>query len=151
MFEVALDANEDFDAALFMAAHGWYRQAMGTLRSAIEALSVAAGFAIRKESAKLRSWRDGLLKPEPKFGNARDFLKGATALDAAKQAVGGAGLFGGPNPAGVLQTIYNTLCPYNHSQADATNGAIWSSNGPVYVYEAFGAFGDTYKDVMAMG
>jgi hypothetical protein len=46
--------------------------------------------------------------------------------------------------------VYEELCPYVHSQADATNGAIWESNGPIYVADAFAAFGEAYKDTLGM-
>jgi hypothetical protein len=147
MFEVNLDAGEDFDAALFMAAHGWYRQGVGTLRSAIESLTIAAGFAVRQDVIQYQRWRDGQI--EPKFGNAGDHLAQAESLQVAEHAVGGSGLFG-LKPGGVLKTIYRGLCRYVHAYADATNGAIWESNGPVYVYEVFEAFGATYRDALAM-
>jgi hypothetical protein len=147
MFEPGLDVGEDFEAALFVAVHGWYRQALGTLRSAIETMTIAASFAVRQDESRYREWRDG--KREPKFGNGRDLLAQAALLKPAEQAIGGAGLFG-RTPAGVLQVIYEELCPYVHAQANATNGAIWQSNGPVYVEEAFAEFGEAYKDTLAM-
>lgn len=46
MEEVSLLAGEEFNALVFNALHGYYRQAIGCLRNALETLMVAAGFAV---------------------------------------------------------------------------------------------------------
>ena len=35
-----------------------------------------------------------------------------------------------------LASIYENLCNYTHSRSDASDGALWQSNGPVYNNEA---------------
>src|SRR5258708_1091334 len=37
---------------------------------------------------------------------------------------------------GFLATVYQALCNYAHSRPDASDGALWQSNGPVYNNEA---------------
>ena len=49
MFEPALDASDEFQAAPFMATHGWYRQATAGLRNALEATATGAAFAVRND------------------------------------------------------------------------------------------------------
>jgi hypothetical protein len=148
MFNAALDAADDFQAATFSAAHGYYRQGMASLRSALETLTISAGYAVRQDRQGLRKWLDGHV--EPKFGNAREFLVAYPRLRPLERAIGGAGLFG-RRPDGVLLKLYRELSGYIHSQASATNGAIWQSNGPVWVPEAFDQFYAAFRDVMAMG
>jgi hypothetical protein len=63
MFEAAWDATDEFSAAPFIAAHGWYRQATGALRTALESLVIAAGYAVRVEDAGLARWRAGVATP----------------------------------------------------------------------------------------
>ena len=36
-----------------------------------------------------------------------------------------------------MEDLYYDLCAYAHSRPDATDGAIWESNGPVYAAAAF--------------
>jgi hypothetical protein len=51
-FDAYLDAYDEFEAAPFVAAHGWYRQATAGLRNALEVMTHAARYAIRGEPAK---------------------------------------------------------------------------------------------------
>ena len=37
---------------------------------------------------------------------------------------------------GFLAGVYQALCNYTHSRPDASDGALWQSNGPVYNNEA---------------
>ena len=56
IFNVSWDAAEDFNVSTFNGVHGYYRQALGHLRSALEGLTFAAYFAKRKDAAGLRGW-----------------------------------------------------------------------------------------------
>ena len=38
---------------------------------------------------------------------------------------------------GWMEALYYDLCAYAHSRQDATDGAMWESNGPVYATGAF--------------
>jgi hypothetical protein len=40
-------------------------------------------------------------------------------------------------PKGWLETLYEELCSYTHSRPDSSDGGIWRSNGPIYVWEGF--------------
>ena len=73
IFNVGSDAAEDFNVSTFNAAHGYYRQGMFLLRSAVEGLTHAASFAKRQDKAGLQAWLSGDCE-SPKFGNARDIL-----------------------------------------------------------------------------
>jgi hypothetical protein len=59
MEEPALLAGEEFDALVFNAMHGYYRQAIGCLRNALEILTVAAGLAVTNNQALYAAWRNG--------------------------------------------------------------------------------------------
>ena len=71
VFESALLANDEFDALAFITLNGYYRQALGCLRNALEVLTIGAGLAIKQDPALFARWRNG---EEVKFGNARDWL-----------------------------------------------------------------------------
>lgn len=145
MFDAALDAADEFAAAPFIAAHGWYRQATAALRNALEVMSHAARYAVQNDQGGHQSWRDG--HAEPRFGNSLDLLHKDPAVAAHEASLTGATLFG-PKPDGVLRALYAEVCKYAHSQPGYTNGDIWQSNGPVFVDRAFTRFWLDYCDTL---
>jgi hypothetical protein len=147
MFEPALDASDEFEAAPFIAAHGWYRQATACLRNALEAMTCAAAFAVRGDSDQYARWREG--KQEPRFGNAVELLAADPTLAAIDARLGSPGLFG-RKPDGLLRDRYQELCRYAHSRAGHTNSDIWQSNGPVFVGRGFTQFWTDYCDTIAL-
>ncbi len=55
----ALIAGEEFDALVFNALHGYYRQAIGCLRVSLETLTMAAAFAVTGDTASFEAWQKG--------------------------------------------------------------------------------------------
>jgi hypothetical protein len=147
MFDATLDASDEFQAAPFIAMHGWYRQATAGLRNALEGMALAAAFAVRGDAAGLRDWRDGIT--EPKFGNAVDMLAADPQLGALDQRLGSSGLFG-RRPDGIVRGAYSNLCRYAHSRPGHTNVDIWQSNGPVFIPKAFTQFWIDFCDTVAL-
>jgi hypothetical protein len=147
MFEPALDASDEFQAAPFVAMHGWYRQATAGLRNAVEAMANGAAFAVRDDSVRYAGWRTGNF--EPKFGNAIELLAADWRLAALDNRLGSPGLFG-RKPDRVVQETYNKLCRYAHSRAGYTNADIWQSNGPVFIGSAFTQFWTDFCDAVAL-
>jgi hypothetical protein len=133
-----LDAYDEFEAAPFIAAHGWYRQATAGLRNALEVMTHAARYAIRGEQVGYAAWRDGTADP-PKFQNSVELIGGATSVAAVESTLPPGALFG-RNPDGVLRDLYRELCRFAHGQPGHTNADIWQSNGPVFVPAAFTQF-----------
>lgn len=147
MFEPAFDASDEFQAAPFIAAHGWYRQATASLRNALEAMACGAAFAVRKDVTTYSAWRSG--SHEPKFGNAIQLLGQDQQLAAIDRELGGSGLFG-RKPDGVMQKMYSNLCRYAHSRAGHTNADMWQSNGPILRGRAFTQFWIDFGDTIAL-
>lgn len=147
MCDAALDASDEFQAAPFIAMHGWYRQATAGLRNALEGMTLAAAFAVRGDTAGLRAWRDGT--SEPKFGNAVDMLAEDSRLGAIDGRLGSSGLFG-RRPDGIVRGVYSNLCRYAHGRAGHTNADIWQSNGPVFIPRAFTQFWIDFCDTIAV-
>jgi hypothetical protein len=104
VFDAYLDAYDEFAAAPFIVAHGWYRQATAGLRNALEVMAHAARFAIRGERAAHAAWRDGNADP-PKFQNSVELI-GAQPSVAAVEAALPAGALFGRHPDGVLRALY---------------------------------------------
>jgi hypothetical protein len=147
MFEAALDAADEFHAAPFIAAHGWYRQATGALRTAIESIAIAAGYAVRQDEAGFVQWRAGAA--EPKFGNAIDWLRDHRTARPIEASLPPPALFG-HDPNGVARALYQHLCRYVHATPGHMNADIWASNGPVWVWAGFRDFWIDYCDVIAL-
>ena len=61
--------GEEFDALVFNAVHGYYRQAIGCLRNALELMTTSAGLAVTNNAALFKKWQeDG---QEISFGQGR--------------------------------------------------------------------------------
>jgi hypothetical protein len=146
VFDAHLDTHDEFKAAPFIAAHGWYRQATAALRNALEVMTHAARFAVRGDTVGFQAWRDGIAD-SPKFGNSSDLIGQAPAVARIDATLGGAAIFG-VNPPGVLRSLYTDVCRYAHSQPGYTDGDIWQSNGPVFIGRAFTQFWLDFCDVL---
>jgi hypothetical protein len=144
VFDAYLDAYDEFEAAPFIAAHGWYRQATAGLRNALEVMVHAARFAIRGEQTAYAAWRDGTADP-PKFQNSVELIGGRPSVAAVEAALPAGALFG-RNPDGVVRSLYQELCRFAHGHPGHTNADIWVSNGPVFVPEAFTQFWRDFRD-----
>jgi hypothetical protein len=70
--EPAFLTAEEFGALEYLALHGYYRQALGCLRNALETMTHAAAFAARRRPDEFREWRDGSL--ELRFGISRQAI-----------------------------------------------------------------------------
>ena len=146
VFDAHLDAHDEFKAAPFIAAHGWYRQATAALRNALEVMTHAVRFAVRNDTAGFQAWRSGSADA-PRFGNSVDLIGQNSAVAQIDATLGAAGIFG-VNPNGVLRSLYANVCRYAHSQPGHTNADIWQSNGPVFIGRAFTKFWLDFCDVL---
>jgi hypothetical protein len=75
-----LDANDDLQASMFDALHGYYRAGFSALRNALELMTIGTCGAIRN-SQQYTNWRHGSV--EFKFGTACDQLSNEPLLDAS--------------------------------------------------------------------
>src|SRR5215831_3604939 len=75
MDEVVLLVDEEFDALVFNALHGYYRQAIGCLRNALETMIVAAALAVTNNRELFDQWRKG--EQRIGFRMARRWLRGS--------------------------------------------------------------------------
>lgn len=132
MEEPTLLAAEEFDALVFNAIHGYYRQAVGCLRNALEVMTVATGLAVTQNQPLYERWREG---QEISFGQARTWLIDSVCGSALEQAAQPASLFK-KDPNAWLCRLYARLCGYAHSRAGYNNADFWESNGPVHVPRA---------------
>ena len=143
LFDPMLDAGDDLQNSFFNALHGYYRAAFSSLRGVIEVMTIGTCGTFAKNNQLYDDWRTG--EAELSFGTACDRLcsepllegfnrklreSGQSLFDAADRSRGLAG--------GHVRRWYRSLCNYAHSKPGFAEGDLWSSNGPVYVQEAFG-------------
>lgn len=147
MEEVSLLAGEEFNALAFNALHGYYWQAIGCLRNALETLIVAAGLAVTGNEELFDRWRNG--ERQIGFGQARAWLRDSRVghqveSDAAPHCV-----FGDADSSWT-KSRYARLCAYAHSQADYNNADFWESNGPVFISSALMVVENELRETMAL-
>ena len=143
----ALVAGEEFDAAVFNALHGYYRQAIGCLRVALETLAIAAAFSVRGDLSSFERWQAGDL--EGSFGTARTALGDSVDGRRIDATTAPSSVFGDSSDSW-MKARYRRLCDYAHSRAGYDNGALWRSNGPIYVAQALGTVECEFRETMAL-
>ncbi|MBR8316937.1 hypothetical protein KDW36_27580 [Burkholderia dolosa] len=133
--DAMLDCADDFAAALFNLLHGFYKQAIGALRNALEATVLACECTLSRSPDTWRAWQDGkeiaFRKTLPKLAATAKF----TELEAHVRSITGGGVFPEPgNKDGVAwaRNLYQRLSSFSHARGDSTNGVLWQSNGPIY-------------------
>ncbi|WEY41539.1 hypothetical protein [Paraburkholderia sp. SUR17] len=133
--DAMLDCADDFSAALFNLVHGYYKQAIGALRNALETTVLACECSLSGSADTWHAWQSGeeiaFRKTLPKLAATAKF----TELEARVRLLTGGGLFPeAENKDGIawVRNLYQRLSNFSHARGDSTNGVLWQSNGPVY-------------------
>ena len=146
MHEPGLIAFEEFDAAVFNAIHGYYRQAFGCMRGALETLAVAAGLAATKNPVEYGDWRNG---KEIFIGKARRLLENTSDGRRIDKAVS-TPIFGEDEYHHWLARRYKKLCAYTHGNPGHTNMDLCGSNGPIFVDGVLRRVEDELRETLAL-
>jgi hypothetical protein len=125
LFACMLDAEAPFQSAIFLLLHGYYRSAMAELRVALELVMIGAYGNLKPSDPDYVAWKTGA--SELGFTRCRRLLRGVLGSHPAKWI-----LADNEFPA----TTFRQICNFTHSRPDSSDGALWQSNGPVYVQEA---------------
>lgn len=136
-----LDAADEFQACTFNALHGYYRQAFGCLRNALEVMVIGAHCQVCSTPDPTKH------KHAPHdpvtFGQACDRLTSASALGPIagylRQELNDSFFDqkSANSQGGWARRLYFELSEYEHSRPPCTNSAMWQSNGPIYAPESF--------------
>jgi hypothetical protein len=146
--EPAFLAAEEFEALEFAALHGYYRQALGCLRNALETMTHAAALAATSRKDDFAAWRNGDL--ELRFGESRRAIGASWIGMQIEGNLDGAWLFGDLKAGGWLAILYRRLCAYAHSQVGFNNADFWQSNGPVYRPNTYVLVIDELRETIAV-
>lgn len=151
----AMGAAEEFQASISLALTGFYRQALGTLRAALESLLAALDFSVRDDPSAVAAWLEG--SDEGRFWASRVRRRLAQLEPFRSFRTEEDSLFGEP---GWFAWLYDLLCAFVHGRPahtvaaghriDTTNGGLWDSNGPLYVGGVFDMWARLFFDVMLM-
>lgn len=133
--DAMLDCADDFSAALFNLVHGYYKQAIGALRNALETMVLACECTLSRANDKWKEWQEGkemtFRKILPKLAASARFVK----LEAHVRSLTGGGLFPeAENNEGIAwaRNLYQRLSNFSHARGNLTNSVLWESTGPVY-------------------
>jgi hypothetical protein len=125
LFNCMLDAGDAFQCTNFLFLHGYYRAAIPELRVALELVMIGAYGNLKPADPEYVVWKTS----GSEFGFTR-FRKRMHAMlrnDQCKWLV---------TDGGFPDKTFIQLCNFTHSRPDSSDGALWRSNGPVYVHEA---------------
>lgn len=140
IFNCLLDAADCFQSAHFNCLSGFYRTALAELRTALELVMIGTFGQLNPTNADYVAWKRGETE---NFGFSRCRRK----LNQLRIGQPGTFLFADD---ALLATTFRTLCSFTHSRPDASDGALWHSNGPVFKNEAFNLVFMTMLDAYAL-
>lgn len=140
-------AGEEFSALVVNAVHGYYRQAIGCLRNALEVLAIAAGLAVTNNTNLFDKWRKA--GHEISFGQARAWLRDSQTGQRVDQDAGLTPVFHDA-PNAWMKSRYARLCSYAHSQSGYNNVDFWESNGPVFRPDALAVVESEFRETLAL-
>ena len=126
LFGTMLDAVDCFQASHFDALHGYYRSALSNLRAAMELVAIGTLGNLEPNDPTYVRWKskDATLA----FPSCRGSLRRKTSEPISSA------LF---KQDGWVEKHYYALCGYTHSRPSSSDGAMWRSNGPIYVGAVF--------------
>lgn len=125
LYNYLLDSADCFQCTNFNFVHGFYRAAIAELRTALELVMIGTYGSLNPNNKDYVDWKAG--KSDLSFGRCRKRLSGSLRKEQAKWVF---------EDGNLLAAAYQRLCNYTHSRPDASDGALWQSNGPVYNSEA---------------
>jgi hypothetical protein len=102
-------------------AKDWVDESSSNLRSALELVAIGAYGKIRPNDPVVIRWKS--VGADFAFPSCRKRLYNALAKHPIKWFL---------KQGGWPETLYYDLCRFTHSRPDASDGALWQSNGPVY-------------------
>jgi hypothetical protein len=149
-----LDGFDSFQAAVFNLVHGFYKEAIFALRSALETVTFATACQLAHDN---KAWERWLRGDELRFGLQCDRAQQLPPLDVLERRVrkttGGTSIFARQNGSGRnawARNLYGRLSQYAHARADATNAELWESNGPIYSAKGFALAYDLFLETYAI-
>jgi len=157
LYDAILDAYDELQAATYNALTGYYRTAIGCLRTVIEQITIGTYFQCCGTAPEYKEWRSGTARDGFRFGNACDGLINADPLKGLnarfKESLGDSffNQKGNTNPGGWVRRLHSELSEYAHSRPGYSQADQWESNGPVYASDALDFCLDKFIETSMLG
>lgn len=149
------DASDELQACIYNALCGYYRQAVGCIRNAIEQFSICSYLQSTNRNTEFEAWQSGKL--ELSFGNACDgLIRQATVKVLTRNLEKNVkdSLFrqkSKDHEGGWARRLYSELSNYSHTRPGFTTSDMWQSNGPVYEEQSFRIVCDFFFKASCLG
>jgi hypothetical protein len=154
--QVAFEVEAEWQASTFAALHGFYRQAIETLRAALERTIIALRFQNAPSDPHFRNWLEGKaqLRFQPVCNQLAKINRTVQALNEYLVKSGCTRFVcqkrGNVTPEAWVGRLYADLCHYTHCRLNYTSGDLWKGPGPVYDPEAFKLTDRFYRETSAL-
>lgn len=125
LYGCMLDAADAFQCANFLFLHGFYRAAIAELRVALELVMIGTYGNLKPDDPLYLAWKTG--GSELGFTSIRKRVHGMLRSDRCKWLLANEEF---------PDKTFRQLCDFTHARPGSSDGALWRSNGPVYVHEA---------------
>jgi hypothetical protein len=143
LYHAAFEAEAEWQASTFASAHGFYRQAIETLRAALERTIIGLRYQDDAVDPHFKNWLaanetlpfqnvcDQIISRNGTVVALNQYLlnSGATQFMWHKRR--------NAPPEGWVGRLYEDLCHYSHCRPGHTSGSLWKGSGPVYDPQAF--------------
>lgn len=149
---VTLDVADEWQAATFASLHGFYRQAVATLRAALERTVIAARYQGQANDPAFVGWLEG--RTEIHFqATCNELLSRNAKVQSLNQRLQEFGL--GPfveqrkngRAQGWVGDLWGRLCRYDHCRPGNTHGDLWGgSNGPILDARGFSTTAELFLE-----
>lgn len=152
----AFEVEAEWQACTFASLHGFYRQAIETLRAALERTVVALRYQDDPSEPHFKNWLAGreLLPFQPVCDQ---LVKTNGTVQALNNHLikSGCPRFvwrkqGNGVPQEWVSRLYADLSHYSHCRPNHTSGDLWGGPGPVYDPEAFKLTDRFYRETSAV-
>jgi hypothetical protein len=154
--QVAFEVEAEWHASTFAGLHGFYRQAIETLRAALERTVIALRYQDAPSDLHFKNWLQGqellpfqpvcdqLVRENRTIQALNDYLmkSGCPRFVWRKQGSGA--------PQEWVGRLYADLCHYSHCRPNYGSGDLWKGPGPVYDPDAFKLTDRFYRETSAV-
>lgn len=156
MYQAAYEAEAEWQASTFASAHGFYRQAIETLRATLERTMTGLRYQSDVSDPHFKNWLEA--SESLVFQNICDqIISRNQTVKALNQHLTDSGLppfvwhrrRNAPAEAWVGR-LYEDLCHYSHCRPNHTSGGLWKGSGPVYDPHAFKLTDRFYRETAAV-
>jgi hypothetical protein len=150
--QAGFEVEAEWQASTFACLHGFYRQAIETLRAALERTIIALRYQASPSDLQFKNWLEG--KESLSFQPVCDQLvKNNHSIQALNEHLMKSSCARfvwrkqrNVTPQEWVGRLYAELCQYSHCRPNYASGDLWKGPGPAYDPEAFRLTDRLYRE-----